>query len=149
MVYWTNSAVWIVALSSFVLVGACMLLHYEVLSACQRYLPTLTQRRRPRVLILIGLVIVLHITEIWLFGVGYYLLAAEPGFGTVQGLQTTELRDFVYFSGMTYSTVGFGDVVPVGPIRFMAAIEAIAGLVLIAWSASYTYLEMQRHWLSR
>jgi hypothetical protein len=149
MAYWTNPAVWIVALSSFLLVGGCMLLHYEVLSACQRYLPMLTQRRRPRVLTLIGLVIVLHITEIWLFGVGYYVLASEPGFGTIQGLQTTELRDFVYFSGMTYSTVGFGDVVPVGPIRFMAAIEAIAGLVLIAWSASYTYLEMQRHWLPR
>jgi hypothetical protein len=94
-------------------------------------------------------VIFLHVIEIWLFGVGYYVLEAEPGFGTVQGLQTTELRDFVYFSAMTYTTVGFGDVVPVGPIRFLAAIEAIAGLVLIAWSASYTYLEMQRHWLPR
>jgi hypothetical protein len=124
-------------------------LHYEVLSAGQRYLPRLTRRQRPRAVILIGLVIFLHVIEIWLFGVGYYVLAAEPGFGTVQGLQTTELRDFVYFSAMTYTTVGFGDVVPVGPIRFLAAIEAIAGLVLIAWSASYTYLEMQRHWLPR
>ena len=47
---------------------------------------------------------------------------------------------------MSYTTVGFGDVTPVGPIRFMAATEALTGLVLITWSASFTYLEMERFW---
>jgi hypothetical protein len=54
--------------------------------------------------------------------------------------------DFVYFSAMTYSTVGFGDVVPTGAIRFMAGLEALTGFVMLTWSASYTVLEMQRDW---
>jgi hypothetical protein len=49
-------------------------------------------------------------------------------------------------SAMTYTTVGFGDVVPVGAIRFVAGLEALTGLVMITWSASYTFLEMQRDW---
>ena len=35
---------------------------------------------------------------------------------------------------MTYTTVGFGDVVPLGAICFMAGVEALTGLVMITWS---------------
>ena len=47
---------------------------------------------------------------------------------------------------MTFSTVGFGDIAPVGPIRFTSATEALCGFVLITWSASFTYLEMEKFW---
>ena len=45
-----------------------------------------------------------------------------------------------------YTTLGFGDLVPLGPIRHMTGSESVAGLVLITWSASFTFLEMQRFW---
>jgi hypothetical protein len=45
--------------------------------------------------------------------------------------------------------VGFGDLVPSGPIRFLSGMEALTGFVLIAWSASFTYLEMERFWRAR
>ena len=32
--------------------------------------------------------------------------------------------DDIYFSFVTYTTVGYGDLVPVGPIRFIGAGEA-------------------------
>ena len=54
--------------------------------------------------------------------------------------------DYVYFSALTNTTVGFGDFVPSGPVRFLAGMEALTGLVLITWSASFTFLEMQRYW---
>ena len=54
--------------------------------------------------------------------------------------------DHIYLSAMSYTTVGFGDVTPVGPIRFLAATEALSGLVLITWSAWFTFLEMERFW---
>jgi hypothetical protein len=54
--------------------------------------------------------------------------------------------DLVYLSAMSYTTVGFGDVAPIGPIRFLTGTEALTGFVLIAWSASFTYLEMERYW---
>ena len=52
----------------------------------------------------------------------------------------------MYFSGIVYSTVGFGDLAPVGPVRLMAVLESVTGLVMIAWSASFTFIHMQRDW---
>ena len=57
--------------------------------------------------------------------------------------------DYVYFSAITNTTVGFGDFVPSGPVRFLAGMGALTGLVLITWSASFTFLEMQRYWDGR
>ena len=146
MAYLNDVNNWIVVLSTVVIVGTCVGLHYEVLSLCNRYLPVLSHRRRPRVLILICLVLVAHIAEIWLFGIGFYWLVRNGAFGGLVGLPTTDLPDFVYFSAITYTTVGFGDAVPVGAIRFLAGVEALTGFVMITWSASYTFLEMQRDW---
>jgi len=36
--------------------------------------------------------------------------------------------------------------VPSGPLRFMAGMEALTGLVLIGWTASFMYLQMRRVW---
>jgi hypothetical protein len=54
--------------------------------------------------------------------------------------------DCVYFSFTVFSTVGFGDIEPTGNLRFLTGIESLTGLVLITWSASFLYFEMQRHW---
>ena len=149
MAHLANTDNWLVVLSAIGIVGICVVLHYEVLSLSNRYLPVLSHRRRPRVLILICIVLVAHIAEIWLFGTGYYLLAGNRALGGLVGLPTADLPDFVYFSAMTYTTVGFGDAVPVGAIRFLAGVEALTGFVMITWSASYTFLEMQRDWSGR
>jgi hypothetical protein len=61
-------------------------------------------------------------------------------------IYTARAVDIIYLSAISYTMVGFGDVAPVGPIRFLVATEAITGFVLIAWSASFTYLEMERFW---
>ena len=137
---------WLVILAAVVIVSSCLVLHYEVLAGCNRYLPLLSHRRRRRVLILLFIILATHVAEIWLFGAGYALLTRSAELGTVAGLPTAQLPDFVYFSAMTYTTVGFGDAVPIGPIRFLAGMEALTGFVMITWSASYTFLEMQRDW---
>ena len=68
------------------------------------------------------------------------------GYGDTLVAQPMTLFDYMYFSSTVYSTLGFGDIVPVGEIRALTGIEAVSGLVLITWSASFTFLEMQRHW---
>lgn len=42
--------------------------------------------------------------------------------------------------------VGYGDVVPSGELRLLAGVEALNGLLLIGWSASYTFIAMERFW---
>ena len=43
-------------------------------------------------------------------------------------------------------TLGLGDLSPVGTVRLLAGTESLTGLLLITWSASFTYLEMSRMW---
>jgi len=137
----------IVVVVTAAIVGVCVLFHYEVLNLVSRMLMRMQGRMRRRVLVGIFGVLSVHIVEIWVFGLAYaLLLMASPAFGTVHGIYEPSLFDHVYFSAMTFTTVGFGDVYPSGPVRFMAGTEALTGLVLITWSASFTFLEMSRFW---
>ena len=151
MVYLTNHQTWIVVATTLLVISMCIGLHYEILSHCRRYLTTISARRRRRVLFLILIILLAHTIEIWLFAIGYYVLldvfsAGELASGTLAAPGIQSFVDYVYYSAVVYTTVGFGDLIPVGPIRFMTGMEALLGLVMITWSASYTFLEMQRDW---
>jgi hypothetical protein len=89
---------------------------------------------------------VLHILEIWLFGISYWALLLWPETGSMASTTTAGFLDSIYLSAMTYTTVGFGDLAPLGPVRFLSGTEALTGFVMITWSASFTYLEMERFW---
>jgi hypothetical protein len=83
------------------------------------------------------------------FGAAIWGLLMFPNTGIVAGAHPLSLLDAVYMSAVTYTTVGFGDLAPIGPIRFIAGTVALTGFVLITWSASFTYLEMTRDWRER
>jgi hypothetical protein len=55
----------------------------------------------------------------------------------------------LYFSAETYTTLGYGDVLPHGDLRLLAGMQALNGMLLIGWTASYTYLSMERLWDDR
>jgi ion channel len=61
-------------------------------------------------------------------------------------INSPDFTDIFYFSGTTYTTVGYGDIVLIGDGRIVSVIESLMGLVLIAWTASFTYYEMNRKW---
>ncbi len=125
---------------------ACVLLHYEAFSLLTRALAGLHgQVRRRRILLLIFGLLALHIVEIWVFAFGYFVLVDAGDFSRVQGAGGG-LLDLVYFSAVVYTTLGLGDMIPLGAIRFMAGTESLTGFLLITWSASFTFLEMQRFW---
>ena len=132
---------------TFGLVIAVVVMHYEVLARVNVLLPR--WRRLPprsRVLVVMITLVILHIAEIWIFGFGIYTVNWMPSLGSIHGVEQLALLDAVYLSATTYTTLGFGDLVPHGPIRLLVGTEALAGLLLITWSASFTYLEMQRDW---
>ena len=54
--------------------------------------------------------------------------------------------DCAYFSFTVFTTLGFGDIRPTGPVRFLAGLESLTGLLLIAWTASFLYYEIKRFW---
>jgi len=85
--------------------------------------------RRSRILAMISVVMGLFAVmtaEVWLWGGIYRLL------GTFSDFETA-----LYFSTITFSTVGYGDVVPAHDWRVLAALEGIDGFLLIGWSTAY------------
>lgn len=127
-------------------VVVAVVLHYEALGILSVWLARIHLPPRPRILLLIFAVLAAHVIEIWIFGVGYFVLTSSEGHGALLSHHTIGFLDNVYFSAVCFTTLGLGDVVPVGAIRFLTGTEALTGFVLITWSASFAFLEMQRFW---
>lgn len=144
-----TTAHWAAATATLVAVMVCVLLHYEALNGLDRLMVRIHAHwRRPRLLVLMFSLILLHIVEIWIFGVGYWWLGADASRGMLEVLDGDEagLPDYVYFSAVVYTTLGLGDLLPHGPMRFMVGTQALTGFLLVTWSASFTFMEMERWW---
>jgi hypothetical protein len=103
----------------------------------------LSRPNRHRLLNMIGplllpLLIVVYVVLLTLaFALVYYPHVPS---GFTFGVQHPEpgWMDAVYFSGVTLTTVGYGDVVPrLAPLRFLALFEAASGLVVISLAITY------------
>ena len=138
-----------VHLAVILLTLAAVGLHYEGLSWLARRLAHAKGPHRRRVLYAVIGLMALHVAEIWIFGGAYLLALSMPGAGSISGAPAAGILDAVYLSAMSFSTVGFGDVAPQGAIRFIAGTEAVLGLFLIGWSATFTFLEMEQNWNDR
>ena len=77
------------------------------------------------VIVVLGLVAV-HTVEIWAYAVLYLLLGAF-----------SDIETALYFSTVTFTTLGYGDVVLDNGWRLLAAIEAANGLLLFGWSTAF------------
>lgn len=141
--WWVNGAVVVATLLAITL---CVLLHFEGLVFVSRKLPRINTPARIKVTFVIASILALHVAEIWIFGIIEWCLLFLPDFGTIAGQPHIHMFDVIYLSASTFTTVGYGDLTPYGPIRFMLGTEALTGFVLITWSASFTYLEMERLW---
>mgnify|MGYP006246436899 FL=1 len=128
------------------LVVVCFLFHYSVLLWLSRVTPRVKVATTTQVLIIVLCLFVAHLIEIGLYAAVYA--------GTVNWLELGEFTDgkvadamsYLYYSGVIYTTLGLGDIEPIGHIRFITATEALNGFLLITWSASFTFLAMGRLW---
>jgi hypothetical protein len=133
-----------IVLTALLLVLA-VLLHYEALLHSSRLAGRMTIPPRRRILVVIAAAVLAHLAEIALFAAAY-LGMEQAGLGTVTGAQEGNLVDHFYFSATMFTTLGVGDQVPTGPLRVTAGMESLIGLVLITWTASFSYLAMERFW---
>ena len=136
----------IIFVIAVLLIAGTVLVHYEALRLTGRLLPRLPIRPRQRVLVVIATCFAAHLVEITLYAMAFAALHERVGFGTIEGEFAATALDFFYFSITSYTTLGVGDVYPEGMLRVLAGVEALNGFLLITWSASFTYLMMQRYW---
>jgi voltage-gated potassium channel Kch len=88
-------------------------------------------------------IIGIHTLEIWLYAALYLEVHALNGF-----------EQALYFSTVTYSTIGYGDVLMPRDWRILGAIEGAVGIIMLGWSTAFlvsllTRLKVIGHdWLS-
>ena len=136
----------VVTFVTIAVVIVCVVLHYEALTWLTGLLKRSGEAPRQRILLLIFAILAVHVIEIWIFGGTYYWMISDAQRGSLVAAYRIELLDCIYFSAVCFTTLGLGDIVPIGAVRFMTGTEAVCGFVLIAWSGSFTFVEMQRFW---
>ncbi len=122
-------------LLSLVMAIVCILLHFEALMLVQRLRERMDGHRTVMIAMWMILLTV-HVLQVWLFAIAY-VLGCHWQLGEL--VEVDGFLDYVYFSAIVYTTVGFGDIVPTGDLRMLAACEGLVGLCLIAWSATATF----------
>ncbi len=67
-----------------------------------------------------------HTIEAWIWAVFFYLAGEHA-----------DLSEAVYFSTVTFTTLGYGDVTLSEKWRLTAALQAVSGIMLFGWSTAF------------
>jgi hypothetical protein len=133
-----DTALWIKLLISSVMLVLCVAVHGFGLFSLSKALRTEASVERMRnlqplsrrgVLFTLAIVIALvalHGLEIWLYAVVYLVV------GAVENLEQA-----LYFSTISYSTVGYSDAHIAADWRLLGAFESILGVILLGWSTAF------------
>lgn len=133
------------ALNSFV-VAVAVIIHYEFLYRISSIIPKLKLKHRLRILFGVFAALIAHAVEVWVFSLAYYFMHHAEGWGHLEGNFDGTFMDCAYLSFTIFTTLGFGDIQPIGDLRHLTGLESLTGLVLITWTASFLYYEMMRYW---
>lgn len=87
---------------------------------------------------LVSLLLVLHLVEMTVWAAAFTVGNVLPDFETS-----------LYFSVKSYTTVGYGDVLPPKSWRLLGPIEAAVGVLMLGWSTSIIVAAMQRIYNTR
>jgi len=100
--------------------------------AAVRLNPLSTRGALYTVTLVLGL-FVIHGLEIWSYAALFYLLEAVP-----------DLREAVYFSSISYGSIGYGDASIDPEWKLLGAIEGINGAILMGWTVAFFVTVMGR-----
>ncbi len=136
----------VMILVTLVLVAATIAIHYEVLRITSSRLSHLHLPPRMRIIVILVAALVSHMAHIVIYALAFMGLERWGGFGTIDGPSGHAFDDAFYFSITSYTTLGIGDLFPTGQLRLLSGVEALNGLVMVGWTASLTYIYMEKFW---
>lgn len=130
-----------------IIVGAApsltnLIIHAVLLAVVVRTVRELSTRGQARPAVLTDILIIVatgvllvvgHFTEVLIWAGTYAIVGAAPP-GT----------DLVYFAFSNYTTLGYGDVLPVTGWRLLAPMTALNGILLIGWSTALIFAIIRR-----
>jgi hypothetical protein len=74
-----------------------------------------------------------HILEVFVWAAVYALVHAAP-----------DGADLVYFAFVNYTTLGYGDVLPIAEWRLLGPMAAMNGILLFGWSTAVIFEVLRR-----
>ena len=80
--------------------------------------------------------LLLHVFEVFLWALLYLWLVPD--------VQLEGLEEAVYFSVITFTTVGYGDITLEPGWRLLSGIEALNGILLVGWTTALFFSVLQR-----
>ena len=131
-------------LSGFGLMALCVAIHAFGVAAALRWLDGQGDRARSLgrwIILLIAVAswtIFVHLVEITVWALFFVWKRSLPDIATA-----------LYFSAVTYTTTGYGDVVLPQQWRLHGAIEALTGILMCGWSAGFFFAVVSRIHVSR
>lgn len=134
-----------IILLSLLLLAATIVVHYETLRLVSARIDRKVGASRARLFVVLVFALCSHLVHVFLYAIAYQLIGWQDGFGTIKGGDGS-FADAFYFSITSYTTLGIGDLYPTEAIRLLSGVEALNGLVMVGWTASFTYLTMERFW---
>lgn len=115
------------------LVALSRILRLEVREEKEHHVSLFSIRAFAFLIALVLGLFILHGIEIWSYGLLYLALDALP-----------DLRSSIYFSTITYATIGYDDEGFHPAWQVLAAIEGINGVILLGWSTAFFVAVMGR-----
>jgi Ion channel len=126
-------------LAAFLLAASTIWMHAAGISLLLRYAtrarsqPTTPLAIRRALLRIVWWLLLLHLAEISLWALFYLWRGSLP-----------DAEAAFYFSGVTYTTIGYGDIVLAKPFRLLAPVEGLVGVLMCGLSMGYFFVVVNR-----
>ena len=133
-------------LISLLLILVTFYVHFFIIKMLSRAVPQINISNHHQVLLIVLALFMAHILEASIYAVAYDISISCLNLGSLQGATISTFMEYLYYSIVMYTSLGLGEVYPLGHVRFITGLEALNGLLLISWSASFTFLVMKRIW---
>jgi len=76
----------------------------------------------------VGVLMIAHTSEVLIWALAYHLVDAAP-----------DGSKLIYFAFVNYTTLGYGDVVPVPKWQLLGPMTAMNGVLLFGWSTAVLF----------
>ncbi len=126
-------------LIAFGLMAGCIVVHASGITWALRYLDRVPLPRGSfwrstwRCIQIAGWIVICHLAEIVFWGLLYVRIAAMP-----------DPQSAFYFSAVTYTTTGYGDLLLPPAWRLVGGVEALTGILMCGWSTAFFFAVVGR-----
>lgn len=124
---------------ALVTVALCTAIHYETVRILDHRLRARSGSLRRHVPVVVVLIVSVHLVEVLLYAVAFWLVSTWLDAGAFAGGTPSSPKDFFALAAESYTSFGYGDIVPSGWLRLVVSLAPINGLLLIAWSGAFLF----------